>query len=207
VEGSRRVLRGFGEGLKDRIDTLSFGVVMKYKSFIYMLFCATFLSSACWGQDWSEWRQKAERGDAEAQYIMGRIYSAGNGVPQNDDESARWFHLAAEQGYLMAQSRLGYCYAGGVGVDKDLGKAKKWLRLAAERGEADAQMILGAIYAEEGDIAEGYAWLLISSASGNSDAAELRKECLQCMTPSQLKEGVKLSAKYKWNISKSKLFK
>lgn len=172
-----------------------------------MLFCATLLSGVCWGQDWSEWRRKADKGDAEAQFLMGRIYSVGNGVPQNQAESVRWFQLAAEQGHLMAQSRLGYCYLGGVGVAPDIGRAKKWLRLAAERGEPDAQMFLGSIYAEEGDLSEGYAWLVISSSAGNSDAAEIRKECLKYMSKAQLKEGGKLATKYKWKISKSKLFK
>ena len=35
----------------------------------------------------AEWRPLAEQGDADAQYNLGRMYSQGKGVPQDDAEA------------------------------------------------------------------------------------------------------------------------
>jgi tetratricopeptide (TPR) repeat protein len=51
--------------------------------------------------------EKAERGDAEAQYNLGAMYFYGKGVSQNDVEAAKWFRKAAEQGHAGASSILG----------------------------------------------------------------------------------------------------
>ena len=47
-------------------------------------------------------RERAEQGDAEAQWSLGLAYAKGEGVPQDDAEAARWYRLAAEQGYARA---------------------------------------------------------------------------------------------------------
>ena len=46
---------------------------------------------------------KAEQGDADAQYELGRMYIVGDGVPQDYDEAFRWFWKSAEQGDAKAQ--------------------------------------------------------------------------------------------------------
>ena len=38
--------------------------------------------------------EKAEQGDADAQFGLGIMYYAGRGVPKDDGESARWIRLA-----------------------------------------------------------------------------------------------------------------
>ena len=43
-------------------------------------------------------RARAERGDAEAQFMLGERHFLGKGVPQNEREAAKWYRLAAEQG-------------------------------------------------------------------------------------------------------------
>ena len=58
-------------------------------------------------------KQKAERGDAIAQFIVGSCYASGRGVAQNYWEAVKWYHLSADQGYPAAQNRLGVCYACG----------------------------------------------------------------------------------------------
>ena len=58
----------------------------------------------------------AEQGDADAQFNLGLMYDAGEGVPQNYTEAARWFRMAAEQGFADAQLNLGYMYDTGRGV-------------------------------------------------------------------------------------------
>lgn len=46
-----------------------------------------------------EWlRLAAEQGDADAQFIMGIMYSKGLGVPQDWARAYMWFNLAAQLG-------------------------------------------------------------------------------------------------------------
>ena len=55
----------------------------------------------------------AKQGDADAQYILGRMYENGQGVPQDDKEAVKWYQLAAEQGDAIAQANLGFMYDNG----------------------------------------------------------------------------------------------
>src|SRR5262249_19021667 len=76
----------------------------------------------------------------------GDAYRDGNGLPQNDDEAARWYRSAAEQGNSDAQSSLSFLYAVGRGVNKDFSEAAKWYRKAARQGNAVAMFNLAAMY-------------------------------------------------------------
>ena len=67
----------------------------------------------------SAMRQKAEQGDAEAQYNLGVMYANGQGVAQDDKEAVKWWRKAAQQEYGPAQWILGECYAAGRGVLQD----------------------------------------------------------------------------------------
>ena len=44
-----------------------------------------------------EMRALAEQGDAEAQFNLGLMYRAAEGVPQDDVQAHMWFNLAATQ--------------------------------------------------------------------------------------------------------------
>ena len=89
------------------------------------------------------YRPLAEKGDAEAQLILGSMYDFGLGVPQDYKEAVKWYRLAAEQGDAFAQLSLGEIYDHGKGVPKDFKEAVKWYRLAAEQGNVFAQEKLG----------------------------------------------------------------
>ncbi len=78
-----------------------------------------------------QWRSRAERGDATAQYVMGFMFAKGRGVKQSYVESTFWLNKAAEQGYPSAQHYLGLMYLTGRGVSKDRVRAHMWLTLAA----------------------------------------------------------------------------
>jgi hypothetical protein len=75
-------------------------------------------------------RRLAERGDKDAQYVLGARYHNGDGVPQSDAQAAQWFLRAAEQGHVGAQAVLGAYYWAGRGVPQDLSKAYFWSVLA-----------------------------------------------------------------------------
>jgi len=95
----------------------------------------------------ADFRSKAEKGNADAQYHLGYSYYFGKGVAKDDVEAVKWWRKAAEQNLPLAQANLGLCYAHGLGMAKDDVKAVMWLRRAAEQKLALAQANLGVCYA------------------------------------------------------------
>jgi hypothetical protein len=59
------------------------------------------------------------------------MYLDGRGVPQSDEEGAKWYRLAAEQGFTQAQLDLALAYLAGRGVPVDKVQAYMWFSLAA----------------------------------------------------------------------------
>ena len=82
-------------------------------------------------------RERAEQGDAEAQFRLGRMYDHGVDVPKDPAETVRWYRLAAEQGDADAQYNLGVSYANGRGVPQNDVQAHMWFNLAASRSTGD----------------------------------------------------------------------
>ena len=121
-----------------------------------------------------EYRPLAERGNAEAQYRVGRMYEFGQGVPQDKAQGIAWIRKAAAQNHADAQQELGFIYATGDGVKQDDVQAVAWFRKAATQGDATAQYNLGLLYAKgqgvEKDYAQAIAWWRKSAMQGNEDA-------------------------------------
>ena len=88
-----------------------------------------------------EFQPLAEQGHAEAQYILGIMYSRGLGVPKDDREAVSWIRRAAEQSLAGAQVNLGIRYSTGDGVPKDYVQAYAWLNLAGAQGVGSARVI------------------------------------------------------------------
>ena len=89
---------------------------------------------------------KANKGDASAQFKLGGMYQFGNGVRRDYLEAIMWYTKAAEQGYASAQFSLGEIYYNGDGVPQDYNEAIKWCTKAAEQGDASAQSLFGEMY-------------------------------------------------------------
>jgi len=81
----------------------------------------------------------ADKGDAEAQRLMGLMYLRGEGVSKNYTEALKWYRKSAEQENIKAQVSIGTMYLEGKGVQKDYKLALKWNELAAKKGNAIAQ--------------------------------------------------------------------
>jgi hypothetical protein len=92
-------------------------------------------------------RQAADKGDATAQFNLGRLYSQGRGAPPDLTQAAIWFRKAAEHGHAEAQARLGELLFKGEGVAKNKPEAVKWYRAAAAQGNLAASIDLAAIFA------------------------------------------------------------
>ena len=80
--------------------------------------------------------RSAELGSARYQAVLGYMYEAGRGVPQDYHLAAFWYRQAAEQGNVRAQHLLGLLYDRGQGVPLDYVEAHKWLNLAAARASS-----------------------------------------------------------------------
>lgn len=86
---------------------------------------------------------QAERGVAEAQFILGLRHANGVGTPQDFSKAAVWYQKAAHQNHPLAQFNLGVMYALGQGLPCDATQSLAWTQKAADLGDAGAQFSLG----------------------------------------------------------------
>lgn len=89
---------------------------------------------------------QAQAGEPQAQYMLGIMYEAGDGVLAIQTEAVKWYRLAANQGYAGAQTRLGLIYRFGLGVQQNYMLARSWFHKAADQGDAVAQQNLGHLF-------------------------------------------------------------
>jgi len=92
-------------------------------------------------------REKAAKGDAAAQFLVGRAYATGRGLPFDEKKAVEWYTKAAEQNFADSQIALGQIYFfGSSTLTKDYAKAAHWFAAAADQGRPVAQNALGALY-------------------------------------------------------------
>jgi uncharacterized protein len=118
-------------------------------------------------------REKAQAGDAAAEYQLGR--SMLSPQPTEDELAAAmtWFRLSAEQGYPPAQYLYGAMFSDGRWRSSQ--QLTFWWTKAAEQGEVRAQFWLGVAYQDgrngvERDYSEAFKWLSKAAEQGNPDA-------------------------------------
>ncbi len=72
-------------------------------------------------------------GDADAQYLLGKMYLDGTGVSRDARNAGRWLTLAAQKGQFEAQARLGeLLFRGDDGVPAQRARGLMWLTLARD---------------------------------------------------------------------------
>jgi len=118
--------------------------------------------------------RQAERGNVEAQFLMGRAIDEGLGVTEDPATAVGWFERAAAAGHTLAEHNLGNACAGGRGVAADPAAAVRWWTKAAVKGDAVTQLRLGESY-ERGvgvarDLALARRWYAEAAARGNAAA-------------------------------------
>jgi len=176
-----------------------------------ILLCASFSAGADLASAKRAYEQKdyatalkeltplAEKGDADAQFILGKMYWDGKGVLKDLDQAAKWFRLSAAQGNADAQFFLGSFY---LLPHKDIGEGVKWLRLSAEQGNKDAQWLLGKAYLQGDkefprDPVQAEMWLRLAA----KDNLEFYENTLRAaegqMTADQVANGKALAAAWK----------
>ncbi|MDR2837938.1 MAG: sel1 repeat family protein [Azonexus sp.] len=149
---------------------------------------------------WRDLRDRAEKGDADAQVEVGERYSGGYGVKLDITQAIAWYKKADAQGNADAPYFLGRIYENGhIGVEQDDAQAIAWYRKAAERGhdnvqdalnriaaraailrdlreraekgDADAQLKLGAMHqSQRNDDRQAVVWYAKAAEQGNAAA-------------------------------------
>lgn len=95
------------------------------------------------------YKKTAEKGWAEAQYHMARLYFLGKGVRKAKDKGANLIWKAANQSYEPAMRVMSVLYYYGYGVEKDIKEALKWGIMAfQEIPDTIAMFIIGRILKE-----------------------------------------------------------
>ena len=117
--------------------------------------------------------ESGRSGYPEGQRGLALAYHAGQGVPKDDAEAARWYTKAADQDNVQAQSDLAALYhLGGQGVPKDDAAAVRWWKKAAEQGDVTAEGNLGTAYGlgtgVPKDTAESLRWHTKAGENGNA---------------------------------------
>jgi TPR repeat protein len=116
----------------------------------------------------------AQNGHTEAQFYLGSLYDAGNGVEANAALAAFWFRRAAKRGHVDAQYNMGVAYANGDGVSQDTINAVRWWRMAADNGSLNAQFNLGIMYLQgdgiRQDATEAVYWWQMAAEQGDPTA-------------------------------------
>jgi TPR repeat protein len=90
--------------------------------------------------------EKAQAGDAEAEYQVGWAYFTGNGVSVDYKEAAKWLRQSAAKDFADAEFALGYVYEHGKGVRKDDRQAARYYGVAAKQGHSIAENNLASMY-------------------------------------------------------------
>ena len=94
-------------------------------------------SAAC------RWFEKsAELGNPFAQYQLGKLLLAGEGVRKDIERALHWLTASAEQGNQFAQYALGKLYLLERDIPQDKEAAVRWFTQAAEQGNEYAQYFL-----------------------------------------------------------------
>jgi hypothetical protein len=89
----------------------------------------------------------ALKGDAEAEFALGRAFNNGTDIPRDYVQAMEWYRKASDQGNAKAENNIGSMYNHGLGVKRDPVEAAKWYRKAAEQGAALAQLNLATMLA------------------------------------------------------------
>ena len=146
-----------------------------------------------------EFSALADKGNPEAQLILGKMYLMGQGVPKDPEQANKWLKASAAQGNADAEFFLGAMY---LLPKKDIAEGVKWLRLSAEQGMQDAQYLLGKAYMTGDkelprDLVQGDMWLRLAAKDNKQFYQDELKGAEREMTADQIAKGTEMAAMWK----------
>ena len=129
-------------------------------------------------------KKMAMKGNVEAQYLLGDVYSNDTLKCQNLKQSRILFETAAKKSDPQSAYRTALCYEEGIGVSRDSRKSLTFLKFAASRNHTLSMYKLGMFYFK-GQMGvsksivtqqNGINWLSRAVAKADADSAEAAYE-------------------------------
>jgi len=125
----------------------------------------------------AQWRQLADKGDAEGEYQLGMSYCCGFGPGHTDTIAFKWLCRAALQGHEQAQVQLGRMFGNEIKkrpfhTPQHADYAYMWYGLAAAQGNQLAAGYMNAMaqYMPASQIARARQWEKNPASAVNCDS-------------------------------------
>jgi hypothetical protein len=144
-------------------------------------------------------QSQAERGNADAQFVLGLRYASSEGAAQDYGQAVQWYLKAAEQNHVLAQFNLGIMYTNGQGVLVDDHQSAMWFDRAARQEDPGAEYYLGmrqyraSFHGTAGQMRESsieaYKWFALAAALGYQDSVVARDTMSMRMSREDMAEG------------------
>ena len=117
----------------------------------------------------------AHRGNAEAQFLLGRMSDeGGGGIALDPREATRWYRLSAAKDFPKALYALAKAAAFGRGMAQSPGQALDFLTRAAELDFTPAILDMAALYDDgrgvDADRTKSFGWYQRAANLGNTEA-------------------------------------
>ncbi len=119
--------------------------------------------------------QKADAGDADAQFAIGDAYFEGKIIAQDYNKKAvEYYKRAAASHHPPALLSLGICHAHGFGVERSMNKAIRLWLAAADLGDRDAMHNIANAYLRGTGVPRDFdaaiRWYKLSAAAGCAES-------------------------------------
>ncbi len=108
----------------------------------------------------------AETGHVRAQFVLGNVYSKGDGAEKDEMAGNYWYGLAAESGDADSQYFVGNAFRYGIPASDtqwwcpiNEAMSTSWWKKSAAQGHSLAKFSLGMSLIIDGDELEGMKWL------------------------------------------------
>lgn len=128
-------------------------------------------------------RDSAQRGDPQAQYLLGQACMEGRGTAQDARAGMHWFERAANAGLAIAMNMLGRCHELGTGTAANPELAVVWYRQAAgaglDWGMYNLANLLGTGRGVPQDATAAFALYLRAARLGHAKSMNLVGRCLE----------------------------
>ncbi len=128
-------------------------------------------------------RPLAEKGNSDAQAMLGMMYLKGEGTTRNYPDAMKWLLLASSQGNTSALNNLGAMHFNGDGVTRNYPEAARLFRQSAVKGDEYGQTSLGSMYLNghgvDKNMKEAVKWYRLAAASGDVNAVNALKRLNQ----------------------------
>lgn len=134
----RGVEKNIDEAVKWYLEAAKNGQIATSHN-LHALFLAPKLDEAIERPNPIDVRGLAERGEADAQFVLAAQYFSGYGVKRDVHDAVQWYQRAAEQSHGPAQFQLGLIYVDGQGIAKNERTGIAWIRRAAAQNYLPAQ--------------------------------------------------------------------